>query len=228
MQYAASIRWVSVPAPPAADRRPRLAAAHLYAITADADPDRVVEVAQAVLRGGADLLQLRHKTLARGRLLELAQRLRTVTAEASALLIVNDHLDIALLAEADGVHLGDDDLSVAEARRLAGPGFLVGASASTPDAARAAVTAGADYLGAGPAFATPIKAAKPVIGPAGVAAVQAAVPVPVFAIGGVEPAKVAALVAAGIRRACMIRGLAEAGDPEAVARQVRAVLAGAP
>src|SRR5439155_4456787 len=118
-----------------------------------------VELARAVLRGAAALLPLRHKTLARGRLLELAQRLRELTGAAGALLVVNDHLDIALLAEADGVHLGDDDLSVAEARRLAGPGFLLGASASTPDAARAAVTAGADYLGAGPAFTTPIKAA---------------------------------------------------------------------
>ena len=216
---------MSVTASPVADRRARLVAAHLYAITADADPERVADLARAVLRGGAEMLQLRHKALARGRLLELAQRLRGITAAAGALLVVNDHLDIALLAEADGVHLGDDDLSVAEARRLGGPGFLVGASASTADAARAAVTAGADYLGAGPAFATPIKAAKPVIGPAGVAAVQAAVAVPVFAIGGVEPANLAALVAAGIRRACMIRALAEAGDPEAAAREARAALA---
>jgi thiamine-phosphate pyrophosphorylase len=215
-----------VTAPPVADRRARLAASHLYAITADAEPGQVAELAGAVLRGGADLLQLRHKELARGRLLELAQRLRELTAGTGTLLVVNDHLDIALLVEADGVHLGDDDLSVAEARRLGGPDFLVGASAATPDAARAAVTAGADYLGAGPAFATPIKPAKPVIGPAGVAALQAAVPVPVFAIGGVEPGNVAALVAAGIRRACMIRALAEAADPEAVAREVRAALAG--
>src|SRR5205823_2924234 len=158
----------------------------------------------------------------RGALLNLAERLRAVTAEAGALLIVNDHLDVALLAEADGVHLGDDDLSVAEARRVAGPSFLVGASAANPDAARTAATAGADYLGAGPAFATPIKDAKPVIGPPGVVAVQEAVELPVFAIGGVAPANVADLVAAGIRRACMIRALAEAADPEAVARQVKA------
>lgn len=225
MQYAASIRWVSLTAPPAADGRARLAAAHLYAITADDDPERVLEVATAVLRGGADLLQLRHKTLGRGRLLELAHRLRALTAGTGALLVVNDHVDIALLAGADGAHLGDDDLSLAEARRLCGPGFLLGASASTPDAARAAVVAGADYLGAGPAFATPIKAAKPVIGPAGVAAVQAAVAIPVFAIGGVEPGNVEQLLTAGIRRACMIRALAEAADPEAVTRQVRAALA---
>ena len=211
-------------APPVAERRARLAAAHLYAITADHDPERLVTAAQACLRGGAELLQLRHKSLPRGRLLELAARFRELTAEAGALLIVNDHLDIALLAEADGVHLGEDDLSVAEARRLAGPGFLVGASASNPDAARAAVSAGADYLGSGPAFATPIKEAKPVIGPEGVAAVQQAVDIPVFGIGGVTPENASELVAAGVRRACMIRALFEAQDPEAAARSARSAL----
>ncbi len=206
------------------DRRSAgLAAAHLYAITPDADPDRVVEVAAAAVRGGADVLQLRHKVLPRGRLLELACRLRVVIG-GRTLLIVNDHLDIALLAGADGVHLGADDLSLLAARRLAPAGFLVGASASTPEAARAAVAEGADYIGCGPAFPTPIKAQKPAIGPQGVAAVQAAVDVPVFAIGGVEPSNVPRLVAAGIRRACMIRALAEAADPEAVARAVRAAL----
>jgi len=215
---------VPLTASPPEERPARLAAARLYAITADAEADRVAAVAEACLRGGADLLQLRHKTLARGALLTLAERLRAMTAQAGALLIVNDHLDIALLAEADGVHLGDDDLSVAEARRLAGPNFLVGASAATPDAARAAATAGADYLGAGPAFATPIKDAKPVIGPLGVVAVQEAVELPVFAIGGVAPNNIEQLIAAGVRRVCMIRALAEAADPELVARQVKATL----
>jgi thiamine-phosphate pyrophosphorylase len=211
-------------APPVEERRARLAAAHLYAITADQEPERVATTAEACLRGGAQVLQLRHKALARGELLTVAQRLREVTAAASALLIINDHLDIALLAEADGVHLGEDDLSVAEARRLAGPTFLVGASASNPDAARAAVTAGADYLGAGPAFATPIKEAKAVIGPEGVAAVQQAVEIPVFGIGGVTPENAPELVAAGIRRACMIRALFETEDPEAAARRALAAL----
>jgi thiamine-phosphate pyrophosphorylase len=204
----------------------RLPAARLYAITPDAEPERLIELAGAVIRGGSDVLQLRHKTLPRGRLLELARTLRTISAGAGVLFIVNDHLDIAILAGADGVHLGDDDLSPAEARRLAPAGFVVGVSANTPDAARTAVTAGADYLGCGPAFATPVKAAKAVIGPEGVLEVEAAVEVPVFAIGGIDPGNVDQLVARGIRRVCMIRGLADAADPEAAAREVKRKLTG--
>jgi thiamine-phosphate pyrophosphorylase len=201
-----------------------LEAARLYAITPDGEPDSLIGLVGAVLRGGADVVQLRHKTLPRGRLLDLARRLAAAVHAAGRIFIVNDHLDIALLAGADGVHLGDDDLPLEVARRLAPPGFLVGASANTPESARAAVAAGADYLGAGPAFATSVKPEKAVIGPEGVAAVTAAVAVPVFAIGGIEEANVARLPAAGVHRACVIRGLAEAPDPEATARRLRAVL----
>lgn len=183
-----------------------------------------METAAAALRGGADVLQLRHKTLPRGELLALARRLRQLAGEA--LFIVNDHVDIALLSEADGVHLGPDDLSVASARRVAGDRLVVGASASSPAAARAAIAEGAAYLGAGPAFATPIKTEKVVIGPPGVAAVAAAAgpEVPVFAIGGIGEGNVAQLVAAGVRRACVIRAVSAAADPEQAARRLRAML----
>ena len=149
--------------------------ARLYVITPDAAPDVVVDIATAAARGGADIVQLRHKTLARGELLDLARRVRAVTAGAGVLFVVNDHVDIALLSEADGVHLGPDDLSIASARRVAGDRLLIGASASSPEAARAAIADGADYLGGGPAFATPIKSEKKVIGPKGVAAIATAV-----------------------------------------------------
>jgi thiamine-phosphate pyrophosphorylase len=202
-----------------------LDAARLYAITPDAEPDAVVRLVGAVLRGGADVVQLRHKTLARGALLDLARRLAEAVHGAGRLFIVNDHLDIALLAGADGVHLGANDLPLEAARRVSGTGFLIGASANTPALAREAVAAGADYLGAGPAFATAVKPEKAVIGPEGVAAVAAAVAVPVFAIGGVEAANLDQLLAAGVHRACVIRGLAEAPDPEAAARRLRTALA---
>jgi thiamine-phosphate pyrophosphorylase len=165
-------------------------------------------VATAALRGGAEVLQLRHKSLARGELLNLARKLREITSASSALFIVNDHVDIALLSEADGVHLGPDDLSIASARRIAGDRLLIGASASSPEAARAAIANGADYLGSGPAFATPIKTEKQVIGPKGVAAIASAVGpgVPVFAIGGIDETNVAQLIAEGLRLRAMLMG----------------------
>ena len=204
----------------------RLLAARLYVITPDAAPDVVVDIATAAARGGADIVQLRHKTLSRHELLDLARRIRTVTAPAGVLFVVNDHVDIALLSEADGVHLGPDDLSIASARRVAGDRLLIGASASSPEAARAALALGADYLGSGPAFATPIKSEKKVIGPKGVAAIAAAVgpEVPVFAIGGIDQSNIAQLIAEGLRRVCVIRAVSGPPDPEQAARSLRAML----
>jgi thiamine-phosphate pyrophosphorylase len=181
-----------------------------------------MEVATAAARGGADVVQLRHKSMPRGELLELAKRLRF--ALRGVLFVVNDHVDIALLSDADGVHLGPDDISVASARRVAGQRLLIGASASTPERAREAVAAGADYLGCGPAFATPIKASKKVLGPEGIAAIARLVDVPVFAIGGIDTSNLAQLTAAGLRRVCVIRAVGDAADPEKATRELRAML----
>ena len=193
-------------------------------ITPDAAPDRVIQIATAAVRGGAEVIQLRHKSLARGQLLELARKVREVT-QPRALFIVNDFVDIALLSEADGVHLGPDDLSLAAARRVGGDRLLIGASASTPQAARAAIDDGADYLGSGPAFATPIKSDKKVIGPEAVAAIAtAAGSVPVFAIGGIDETNLSHLTTLGLRRACVIRAVAGAPDPESATRRLRTML----
>jgi thiamine-phosphate pyrophosphorylase len=204
--------------------RERLVSARLCAITPDGPPEVLRRLVAAWLAGGADIVQLRHKSLPRGRLLELAAVLARDCSAAGALFIVNDHLDVALLSGADGVHLGSDDLSVQSARRVAGPGPLIGASAATIETARAAETAGADYLGSGPAYPTPLKPEKPAIGPAAIAAIAAAVQVPVFAIGGVERRRLRELRAAGLGRVCVIRALAEAADPEAEARATREAL----
>jgi thiamine-phosphate pyrophosphorylase len=177
------------------------------------------------VRGGADVVQLRHKGLARGELLTLARRVRDITRQGTVTFVVNDHVDIALLSQADGVHLGPDDLTIAAARRVAGDRLLIGASASSPDAARVAIAHGADYLGSGPAFATPIKTEKKVIGPEGVAAIAAAAgAVPVFAIGGIDETNLTRLTGLGLRRACVIRAVADAPDPEAATRRLRAML----
>ena len=199
-----------------------LQSAHLYVITPDASPDRLIDIATAAQRGGADVIQLRHKTMARGELLELARTLRRLVTKA--LFVVNDHVDIALLSEADGVHLGPDDLSIAGARRVVGDRLFIGASASTVAAARHAIGEGADYLGCGPAYATPIKAEKTVLGPPGIAAIASQVSVPVFAIGGIDESNLGELVALGLKRACVIRAVAGAPDPEQAARRLRAML----
>jgi thiamine-phosphate pyrophosphorylase len=193
-------------------------------ITPDAEPGRVISIATAAVRGGADIIQLRHKSLERGELLALAKGLRRAIPDA--LLIVNDHVDIALLSAADGVHLGPADLSLAGARQVAGDSLLIGASAWTVTAARAAIADGADYLGSGPVFATPIKGEKAVIGPHAIAAIESAVgkEAPVFAIGGIDETNVGRLTAIGVRRVCVIRAVSAAADPERAARRLRAML----
>ncbi len=196
-----------------------------------------MEIAAAAARGGADMIQLRHKTLPRGELLTLARMISSSpfmgrwpegpegqSQTRHPLLIINDHVDIALLCGADGVHLGPDDLTIAAARRVAGDRLLIGASASTPERAREAVENGADYIGCGPAFATPIKTEKQVIGPAAIAAVSKQVAAPVFAIGGIDEHNIGQLTALGIHRACVIRAVADAPDPEQAARHLRAML----
>ncbi len=198
--------------------RDRMRAARLYAITPDAEPGQVERLVHAWLRGGASVIQLRQKQLPRGRLLELGCALARTCQRANALFIVNDYLDVALLSGADGVHLGPDDLSVVAARRVAGAEVIIGASASTPEAARQAERDGADYLGSGPVYPTPLKTEKQVIGPAGVAAVAKAVAIPVFAIGGIERSRLSELRAAGVERVCTISALGQAPDPEAEVR----------
>ena len=212
-----------LPGEAAPDPQLRLEEARLYVVTPDLPAARVVEIATAAVRGGADIVQLRHKTLPRGELLRLARRLRDLITEA--LFIVNDHADIAVLSGADGVHLGPDDLSIGAARRVGGDRLLIGASASTIDAARSAVAEGADYIGCGAAFATAVKSEKKIIGPQGVAQVaRALAPVPVFAIGGVNESNLHQLTDAGIHRACVIGAIAAAADPEQAARRLRAML----
>lgn len=203
------------------DRLRRLGSARVYAITPDGDPAAVRRLVRAWLRGGVDAVQLRQKTMPRGQVLELACALAADCAAAGVLLVVNDHVDVAVLSGADGVHVGADDLSVAAVRLVTGPALVVGASASTAAAGREAELAGADYLGSGPAFATPVKIEKRVIGPGGVAAVAAAVRIPVFAIGGIDRSRLAELRASGVERVCAVRALGEVPDPAAEVRAWR-------
>ncbi len=180
-----------------------------------------IVTAHAAIDGGADCIQLREKDLSDRQLLTLARRLRSLTLEAGTLLIVNDRPDIAALARADGVHVGQDDLPVDEARRVAGADRLVGLSTHTPDQARAAAAAEADYIGVGPMYATPTKAATAVAGPDLLRYAATEIAIPHVAIGGVTAENVGALAAAGCDRVAVCQAIIAAADPKTAARRIK-------
>jgi thiamine-phosphate pyrophosphorylase len=196
----------------------------LYAIVDPLDTGRSpVDLAVALLAGGARVLQLRLKAAGAGELLDVARAVRAHTRRAGALLVVNDRADVARAAGADGVHLGQDDLPIAAARAILPPGALVGLSTHDVDQARAGAAAGADYLGVGPIFATASKAdALASRGLALVRAVRAVTSLPLVAIGGITPETAPAVRRAGADAVAMIAALVREDD---VAARVRAVLA---
>jgi thiamine-phosphate pyrophosphorylase len=158
----------------------------LCVITAQAERPRRghVDVARAALEGGATIIQLREKELPGRAMLELAEQIRALTREHGAAFVVNDRVDIVLAAEADGAHLGVDDMPIAAARRLLGAERLIGASVDNPSDAAEAQAAGASYLGVGPVFPTGSKAdAGDAIGLGPIGAIKRTVSIPVLAIG---------------------------------------------
>jgi thiamine-phosphate pyrophosphorylase len=179
------------------------------------------------LLSAARVLQLRFKGAPRGDLLRIATWARRLTAERGALLVVNDDLDVALAAGADAVHLGQEDMPLAEARALAGAGLRIGVSTHDLAQVAHAIAGGADYLGFGPVYPTGSKLnPDPVVGLDGLAAaVRAAHPVPVVAIGGVTPERAGALAAAGAHAACAISAVNRAADVRAAAAALAAAFA---
>ena len=204
----------------------RLSLPPLYAIVDPLDTGRTpVELAGALLAGGARLLQLRLKAAGSGELLAAARALRPLTARAGALLLINDRPDVARAAGADGVHLGQDDLPVAAARTVLAPGALIGVSTHDVEQARVAAGAGADYLGVGPVFTTTTKVgALPARGLELVRAVRAAVGIPLVGIGGITPDTAVAVRAAGADAVAMIGALVRASDVTATVRDILARL----
>ena len=202
----------------------------LYAIVDPLDSGRApVDLAAALLAGGARMLQLRLKAAPARELLEVARAVRPLARRAGALVIVNDRPDVARAAEADGVHLGQDDLPVAAARTVLGPDAIVGVSTHSLDQARSAAAAGADYLGVGPIFETTSKAgALPARGLELVRAVRAAVPLPLVAIGGITPETAPAVRTAGADAVAMIAALVRERDVQQAVRDVLARLAAGP
>lgn len=179
----------------------------------------LVEAVRAALRGGAPSIQLRAKDAPARATAQLARELLTETRAAGALLFINDRVDIALAAGADGAHLGDEDLPLAAARRIVPPGFLLGMSADSVQLAREAERDGADYLGVGPVYGTVSKAdAGAPIGTARIAEVAAAVRIPIVGIGGIHAANAAPVVEAGAAGVAVISAVMHAPDPEAATR----------
>lgn len=184
-----------------------------------ASPRTVEEVVRAALEAGAPAVQLRDKAAPPRALLEQARALLPIVHAAGALLFVNDRIDVALAAGADGVHLGPDDLPVAAARHLAGPEFLIGYSTDSPDLARRAQADGASYIGCGAVFGTATKkeAAGENIGPDRLAQVVDAVAIPVVGIGGITPENIGAVAGSGAAGVAVVSAIMAAPDPQSAA-----------
>jgi thiamine-phosphate pyrophosphorylase len=202
------------------DRRERLARARLY-LVCDRRPEAFL---RATLGGGVDIVQLRDKEASDEQVLEAAKVFRRVADEHGALFVVNDRPDLAVAADADGVHVGQDDTPVSEARAVVGHDRIVGLSTHSPD--QLAAARGVDYIAVGPVYATPTKPGRPAVGLELIRYAAAHAPDPWFAIGGIDRRTVRAVAAAGARRAVVVRAITEAEDPGAAARGVRAALAG--
>jgi len=180
-------------------------------------------IARDACAGGARVIQYREKSGSRRELLETAAAIRRLTRESGSLFIVNDFLDIALLTQADGVHLGQSDVPLARARELAPEHFIVGVSARNLEEALAAAAAGADYIGIGPVFPTPTKDEDPPIGLAALREVVDRVKIPLVAIGGIDLDNMAELHALGVRSVAMVRAFQQ-DTAEAVRRVNRLFL----
>ena len=202
------------------ERRERLGRARLY-LVCDERPDAFLE---AALRGGVDVVQLRIKHGSDEQIISAARRYATVCRRAGALLIVNDRPDLARTVGADGVHVGQDDPAVAQAREIVGPECLVGLSTHSPAQIDAAGAQDVDYIGVGPVHATPTKPGRPAVGLELVRYAAAHAEVPFFAIGGIDAGNVGAVHAAGARRVAVVRALTEADDAEAAARALKTQL----
>jgi thiamine-phosphate pyrophosphorylase len=202
--------------------RQRLADARVYVlVTGSLCTASLDWIVQEAIAGGADMIQLREKNLTDRALLERARQVREWTQKTGALLIVNDRPDIARLVEADGVHIGQEELPVKEVRRINGPDMLVGVSTHNLEQVRQAVLDGASYIGVGPTFASATKSFPEFPGLEFVRRAAEETSLPTFAIGGINLETIGAAVAAGAQRVAVSQAICQAEDPRAVAAALR-------
>ena len=216
-------------APPEAEgplRRERLRTARLYfcceARPRGQDPEPLLA---AALRGGVDIVQLREKSLSRREIELAAQTFRRLCDNHSALFIVNDDPDLARACDADGVHVGQDDLAAAEARALLGPDAIIGLSTHSEEQIAAAAKAPVDYVSVGPIWETPTKQGRPAVGLELISHAAASAAHPFFAIGGIDSSNASAVIEAGARRLCVVRAVRDAENPAAAAEELRTAFA---
>jgi thiamine-phosphate pyrophosphorylase len=185
-----------------------------------------VAVTRALLAGGADLLQLRAKGHPPGEIEHLARLLLPLCRDAGVPLIVNDYPAIAMAVGADGIHIGQDDGTLAATREIVGPDMMVGRSTHSPEQARAALDEGFDYIGFGPLFPTPTKLGRPGIGMENIPGVMAEVGsrIPVFCIGGVKRSNLPVVLAAGARNVVIVSDLLTADDVEVATHEAKRAL----
>lgn len=176
--------------------------------------DEFLDAVASALRGGVDILQLREKNMPAKKILELGKKVKQLCSEYGAIFIVNDRVDIAAILEADGVHLGQDDLDVKSAREILGENKIVGISTHAPEQALKAVADGADYIGVGPVFATPTKEGRIPVGLDYVKWASENINIPAFAIGGIDETNVNEVINAGAKRVAVVRAIINAKSPQ--------------
>lgn len=195
----------------------------LYLVTdrLDLTNDAFLARIKAACQGGVDLVQLREKTLSSRDYYELAQQVKTITDQFKVPLLIDDRLDIALAVQAAGVHLGQKDLPVAVARQLLGPDVIIGATTKTLAQAQTAVSEGADYLGVGAIFPTTTHVETVQTSVETLTAIKQAVPIPVYAIGGLNATNVDAVKPAAVDGVAVVSAIMKADDPFSATQQLR-------
>ncbi|MBC8431000.1 MAG: thiamine phosphate synthase [Desulfobacterales bacterium] len=180
-----------------------------------------LEVLKAVIQGGARIIQLREKEYSGKKMYDLALKFREITTKAGVLLIINDHVDIAMAVEADGVHLGQDDFPLNAAKKIA-PELLIGASTHSLKEAIQAQKEGADYINIGPIFPTGTKEGiERFLGPEAIAAISPAIDVPFTVMGGISESNIDQVLTSGARRVAMVTAITQAPDITAKVKALR-------
>ncbi|HEV3408951.1 MAG TPA: thiamine phosphate synthase [Chthoniobacterales bacterium] len=181
-------------------------------------------VTREMLRGGIDVIQLRAKARSLDEIARLGAELHRITADSAVPLVINDHAEVARESGAEGVHVGQDDRAVAEARAISGERCFIGKSTHSLEQAMAAEAEGADYIGFGPLFATPTKPDYTPIGLEQIRRAHELVSLPIFCIGGIKLENLAQVIAAGAQRVVIVSGLLQAADVAEYARAAKEML----